>query len=253
MSLRTISLRLLAAITLTAATLAASPASAQIRITEVMSSSGTGGTADWFEVTNYGTSAVTSTGWRMDDNTFLFANSVELLGVTTIAAGETVVFLESALPGTDVPAFQTFWGGSASTAQIGTYSGSGVGFSSSGDGVVVFSSTGTELTPQTSFPAATATTGSSFYWAYDAAGDFVTGFGTQSAGVVSTVGTLPGTFSDQVTFTSADVLANIGSPGTAVNAVPEPSSIVLAAFAGLGLAGYAARRRRSRKATPAAA
>ena len=64
MSLRTISLRLLALITLTAATLAASPATAQIRITEVMSSSGTGGTADWFEVTNYGTSAVTSTGCR---------------------------------------------------------------------------------------------------------------------------------------------------------------------------------------------
>ena len=251
MSLRTISLRLIALITLTAATLAASPATAQIRITEVMSSSGTGGTADWFEVTNYGTSAVTSTGWRMDDNTFLFANSVELLGVTTIAAGETVVFLESALPGTDVPAVQTFWGGSASTAQIGTYSGSGVGFSYNGDGVVVFDSLGVELTPQTSFPGATG--GSTFYWAYDAAGDFVTGFGTQSAGVVSTVGTLPGTFSDQVTFTSTNVLANIGSPGTAVNAVPEPSSIVLAAFAGLGLAGYEARRRRSRKATPAAA
>ena len=29
------------------------PASAQLRITEVMSSSGIGGTEDWFEVTNY--------------------------------------------------------------------------------------------------------------------------------------------------------------------------------------------------------
>ncbi len=243
MTIRQITLRLVA---IAAVALTAGPASAQIRITEVMSSSGVGGTADWFEVTNYGSSAVTSTGWRMDDNTFAFANSVELFGVTSIAAGETVVFLESAAPLTDVPAFQTFWGGSASTTQIGTYTGSGVSFSSNGDGVVVFSSTGTELTPRTSFPAATA--GSSFYWGYDAAGDFVPGFGSDSAGIVSTVGTITGTLSDQVTFTSADILGNIGSPGTAVNAVPEPSSIVLVGFAGLGIASSVARRRFGRKA-----
>ena len=252
MSLRTISLRLLAAITLTAATLAASPATAQIRITEVMSSSGLGGTEDWFEVTNYGTTSVNITGWGVDDGSFNFGTVAALNGVTSIGPRETVVFVETATadPSAEVAAFRTFWGGAASTVAIGTYAGSSKSFSSNGDGVVVFDSAGNEMTPQTSFGAATG--GSSFYWAYDAAGDFVTGFGTQSAGVVSTVGTIPGSFSDQVTFTSTNVLANIGSPGTAVNAVPEPSSIVLAAFAGLGLAGYAARRR-SRKATPAVA
>lgn len=245
MSFRQITLRLIALATLTAAAFAAGSAKAQIRITEVMSSSGTGGTPDWFEVTNYGTSAVTSTGWRMDDNSFAFANSVEVFGVSSIAAGESVVFIESAA-GADIPAFQTFWGASLGSTQIGFYSGSGVGFSSNGDGVVVFDSAGTELTPQTSFPAATA--GSSFYWGYDAAGAFVDGFGSQSSGLVSTVGTIPGTISDQVTFTSTAALGNIGSPGSAINAVPEPSSVVLMTFAGLGLIGYAARRRLSHKA-----
>ena len=47
----------------------ASAAHANIRITEVMSSSNGNGvpTPDWFEITNYGSSAVDLTGWRMDD------------------------------------------------------------------------------------------------------------------------------------------------------------------------------------------
>jgi len=221
--------------------LSATPASADLRITEVMSSSGVGGTADWFEVTNYGLSGVTATGFRMDDNSFTFASSVELIGVTSIAAGESVIFMESAA-GADIPGFRTFWGGSASTAQIGYYSGSGVGFSSNGDGVVVYDSTGVEQTPQTSFGSAAATPGQSFYWAYNPSGAFV--LGSQSNGVVSTVGTIPGENGgiSQTTYLSATALPqNTGSPGTAA-VVPEPSTIGLAA-AGLGLAGLAARRR----------
>ena len=38
---------------------------ANIRITEVMSSSGS--TADWIEVTNYGSTAINLTGWKMDE------------------------------------------------------------------------------------------------------------------------------------------------------------------------------------------
>ena len=221
----------------------AAPASAQLRITEVMSSSGVGGTPDWFEVTNYGLSPVTATGLKMDDNSFTFANAVDLVGISSIAAGETVVFLESAA-GADIANYQTFWGGSGSTAQIGYYTGSGVGFSSNGDGVVVFDSLGVEVTPQTSFPA--ATTGSSFYWSYDPTGSFV--YGNASAGLVSTVGTIPGDNggSSQVTYLSTSALQqNIGYPGSAA-VVPEPSTAVLAA-AGIGLAGLAARRRLRRE------
>ncbi len=240
--------KLLGRVTLgTAAAIAgfsALPASAELRITEVMSSSGVGGTADWFEVTNYGSSAVTSSGFRMDDNTFLFANSVELFGVSSIAAGESVVFLETATldPAAEVAAFRSFWGGSAATAAVGYYGGSGVGFSSNGDGVVVFDSLGVEQTPQTSFGSAVATPGQSFYWAYSPTGAFV--LGSQSNGVVSTVGTIPGEDGgiSQVTYLSATALPqNTGSPGSAA-VVPEPSTVALAA-AGLGLAGLAARRR----------
>jgi hypothetical protein len=41
--------------------------------------------ADWVEVTNTGGSAVNLAGWRMDDNSNTFANSVALDGVASIA------------------------------------------------------------------------------------------------------------------------------------------------------------------------
>lgn len=220
--------------------LATVPANAQLRISEVMSSSGVGGTADWFEVTNYGSTPVSMTGARMDDNSFTFLSSVELLGVSSIAAGDTALFLETSTldPAAEIAAFRSFWGGSASTAAIGSYSGSGISFSSNGDGVVVFDSLGGELTPQTSFPAATA--GSSFYWAYGPTGDFV--YGSAAAGLVSTVGTLVGSDLSQVTYLSATALPqNIGSVGSAAVSVPEPSALGLTA-AGLGLAAIARRR-----------
>ena len=111
-----------------------------LRITEVMSSSGTGGTQDWFELSNLGTNSVDITGWKMDDNSFSFASALSLSGVSTIAAGESVIFLEttgSANPSNDVVNFKAFWGG-MTNRQVGTYSGSGAGLSSTSDGVVVF-------------------------------------------------------------------------------------------------------------------
>jgi hypothetical protein len=225
------------------AILASTPAMAQIstlRITEVMSSSGAGGTADWWEATNYGGSAVDITGWRVDDSTFDFNVSVALNGITSINAGESVAFLEtntldSATVANLISSFRTFWGGSGTSAQIGYYAGSGIGFSSNGDGVVMFSGTGAETTPRVTFGAATA--GSTFYYAYDAAGDPTTSPNTNA--VVSTVGTLDG----QITFASATTVPqNIGSPGTAA-VVPEPSSVALIGC-GVSVAAWIAKRRR---------
>jgi len=208
----------LGAIAIVASPASASLASASLRITEAMSSSGSGGTADWFEVTNYGPSAIDLSGYRMDDNSFNFANSVALLGITSIAAGETVIFVEGA--STDVAGFQTFWGG-LSGVQIGTYSGSGVSFSSGGDGVVLFTAAGAEATARATFGA--ATTGSSFYFDQ-----------SSNVGIVSTVGTI-GT---QVTFATTGSPVNVGSLGTAIG-IPGPGALAL-----LGVAGLAARRRR---------
>lgn len=219
--------------------LASTPAMAQIstlRLTEVMSSSGGGGTADWWEVTNFGTSSVDMTGWRMDDSSFLFGSSVALNGVTSVAPGESALFIETSAPLTDIPAFRSFWGGSANVVAIGSYAGSGVSLSSAGDGVVLFDSVGTEVTPRVSFGAATS--GSTFYYAYDASGSPTTSPNTNA--IVSTVGTLDG----QVTYLSAtSVPQNTGSPGTAINAVPEPSSLAVIGC-GAGVAVWIANRRR---------
>ena len=84
------------AVGVVAAAVAAS-AQANIRITEVMSSSiSSSPTPDWIEVTNYGSSAVSLANWRMDDGSFNFAVSTLLNGVASIGAGETVIFVESA-------------------------------------------------------------------------------------------------------------------------------------------------------------
>lgn len=196
-------------------------ASANIRITEAMSSSNGGGTptVDWIEVTNFGSTAVSLAGWKMDDNSFNFAASVALSGISSIAAGESVVFIESAA-GAAVGSFRTFWGG-LSGVQVGYYSGSGVGLSSGGDGAAIFNSSGT-IVSQVTFGAATS--GSSFFYGYDASGSINSLYN----GVVSTVGTID----SQVTTSRNGDTASIGT------AIPAPGAIAL-----LGLAGLASRRR----------
>lgn len=218
------------------ASMAAAPAFGYIRITEVMSSSGTGGTADWIEVTNYGTSTVSMVGMRMDDNSYSFAASVALLGVTSLAAGESAIFFENTAPTAPIAAFQSYWSG-LSGVQVGYYNGSGAGvsFSSGGDAAVIFSSTGTEISLRAAFGP--ATTGSSFYWGYDAStGAFDANYvGVNNAGLVSTIGTI-GT---QVTGLSSGTPTNTGSLGTAIG-VPAPGAIALVGVAGL----VGGRRRR---------
>ena len=196
-----------------------SPAIADLRITEVMSSSNGGGspTGDFFEVTNYGSSAVSLSGWKMDDNSFALANAVAMSGIASIGAGESVIFIESAA-GAAINSFRTFWGG-LSGIQVGYYSGSGTGFSSGGDGVIIFDSFGTEAT-RVSFGAALS--GSTFFWGYNSATGTVD---PSYNGVVSTVGTI-GT---QVTVTSS---GDTGSLGTAIG-VPAPGVVALLGVAGL--------------------
>lgn len=218
------------------ASVVATPAFGYIRITEVMSSSGTGGTADWIEVTNYGTSAVSMVGLRMDDNSYSFAASVALLGVTSLAAGESAIFFENTAPTAPIAAFQSYWSG-LSGVQVGYYNGSGAGvsFGSGGDAAVIFSSTGTEVSLRAAFGPATP--GSSFYWGYDATtGAFDANYvGVNNAGLVSMIGTI-GT---QVTGLSSGTPTNTGSLGTAIG-VPAPGAIALVGVAGL----VGSRRRR---------
>jgi uncharacterized protein YjiK len=110
--------------------------------------------ADWFELTNETPDAISLAGWKMDDNSDGFGTAVTLNGISTLAAGESVLFLETPVGKTApeeqevVTKFKTSWFGSSVPGglQVGTYNGSGVGLSGSGDGVNIFNSAGAHIT-----------------------------------------------------------------------------------------------------------
>ena len=99
---------------------------------------------DWFEVTNTGAVAVSISGWKVDDSSNSFAASLALNGITSIAPGESVIFMESATPATTIPSFTSAWFGSSVPAglQLGTYSGSGIGLGTGGDAVNLYNAAG---------------------------------------------------------------------------------------------------------------
>ena len=145
----------------------------------------------------------------MDDSSNAIGDAVELLGISSIPSGQSVVYIEASDPGAVIPAFRTFWGGLAGV-QVGSYSGSGVSLSgTSGDQVHVFNVGGTEISG-VSFPSSPDP--SSFGY------NGVTGtFGAKS---------VAGQFG---AFNSTGTPTHIGSPGTI--GVPEPASLALAGFA----------------------
>ncbi|WP_414568186.1 SdiA-regulated domain-containing protein [Nostoc sp. CCY 9925] len=166
--------------------------------------------ADWFEVTNTSTSAVSITGWRIDDDSNSFANSVALNGVTSIAPGQSVIFIEG--NATTASAFKTAWFGSnvPSNFTIGTYSGSGIGLSTGGDAVNLFDSSGNRIT---GISFGTSTTGFTF--------DNKTGVGSTTL-PLPTVSTL-----SVAGVNGAFVASNVpetGSPGTTVTVNQAPTA-----------------------------
>jgi hypothetical protein len=200
------------------------PAQAALIISEVSptGSSAPAYLADWFELTNTGAVALDITNWRMDDNSNSFAVSVPLSGVTSIAPGQSVVFIEGTSATAD--SFKTAWFGTNVPAgfTIGSYTGSGVGLSATSDAVNIFNSTGT-LMANVSFNAATL--GVSF--------DNAAGLNNATISTLSSVGT-------NGAFTSATG-GEVGSPGT-IGVVPEPSAFT-ALLGGLGVFGLCRRRR----------
>lgn len=116
----------------------------RVLITEVApwSSGNSPVAADWFEVTNTGATVVDITGWKVDDNSESPVAAIALNGVTSIAPGESVIFIETATPGTTVPFFLTNWFGANPPAglQVGSYTGAGIGLGTSGDAVNLYDS-----------------------------------------------------------------------------------------------------------------
>ncbi|MFN0074674.1 MAG: choice-of-anchor D domain-containing protein [Chloroflexota bacterium] len=159
--------------------------------------------ADWFEVTNSTTTSVDITGWRMDDNSNLFASSVLLNGITSIGPGESVIFIETATPAATAAAFRTHWFGANPPAglQIGSYTGAGVGLGTGGDAVNLYDAAGV-LQANVSFGA--SPTGPTFASFNNVAG---------LTGAIATLSTV-GVNAAFVAFNDAD---EIGSPGTTLS------------------------------------
>jgi hypothetical protein len=110
--------------------------------------------ADWFEVTNVGGAAVDMTGWKMDDNSNSFTLAVPIVGIGSVAPGQSVVLIEGT--STTAASFVAVWfnGSPPAGFVIGSYTGSGVGLSTGGDAVNLFNPSGT-LIAGVQFGAAT--------------------------------------------------------------------------------------------------
>jgi hypothetical protein len=203
-------------------------ANAQVRVTEVApwSSGNSPVGADWFELTNFGSSAIDITGWKVDDNSNSFASALALNGITSIAAGQSVIFLEGTA--TTATAFTSNW--ASGSMLVGYYSGSSIGLSTGSDAVNIYNAAGV-LQANVAFGASDAT---SPYQTFDNAA----GLNNTTISQLSVAG-VNGAY---LTSTGTE----IGSPGSiaAVAAVPEPENIAML-LAGLGMVGAMVRRRRA--------
>ncbi|HRA63918.1 MAG TPA: lamin tail domain-containing protein [Burkholderiaceae bacterium] len=204
----------------------ASMAQAEVRITEFSPwSSGSSGSpygADWFELTNVGSSAVDISAWSMDDDS-ANAGVALLTGISQIGAGQSVIFLEGT--GSANTSFISTWFGANAPAgfAIGNYAGAGIGLSTGGDQVNIFDKLGV-LQAKVSFGGSTR--GQTF--------DNAAGLNNAVVSQLSMVG-------NNGAFMNAS--GEIGSPGAIAAAVPEPETYAML-LAGLALVGAVARRRR---------
>ncbi len=211
-------LQILAAAAL-AGFLTATPATAQLRITEVMgqASSGTASTlnGDWWELTNFGGSPVNLLGYQWaDSEDALPSTDSNFFPSFILNPGQSLIILEEDAYSKD--AWRTMWGISSSVAILteddmvddttpegDTFSG----LSTGGDVVNFYSSTGVLLD---SYGFGPVTRGVTF--------EIKGGGADLGLSVVGEYGAMLASNGD------------IGSPGIAV--VPEPSALTLLALAG---------------------
>ncbi|MEM8554802.1 MAG: ExeM/NucH family extracellular endonuclease [Pseudomonadota bacterium] len=113
-----------------------------LQITEIWPGNAEGEnlTADWFEITNVGGAAWTSADGMLyfDDDSQDPTTADLLSGVTQIAPGESVVFVDD----DSVDEFFSVWGSKISLGKVGTYDGSGL--SGGGDAVTLFLDAGND-------------------------------------------------------------------------------------------------------------
>jgi len=201
----------------------ASQAQADVRITEWMYS---GGSGEFIEFTNLGTSAVNFSGWSYDDDSSL-PGVFDLSGFGMVGAGESVIITE-----TDAATFRLDWSLAATVKVLGGYTNN-IGRA---DELNLFDGAGS-LVDRLTYGDNTAAGGPR---TQNASGRAATaaalGANDATQWVLSSVGDAEGSYQS--------LSGAVGSPGLTSFAapVPEPETYAML-LAGLGLIGLMARRR----------
>ena len=166
----------------TAAAVVVVPATPTLLITEV-NSNATGG--DFFELHNYGSSALDISGWKWGDNKFLITDAAvaTFASGTSIAAGKRLVVVNAA-----AAAFRSAWGLALDFPIAATdVAGPGLG---GGDAVVIYNTSGAVVTSlnygadAAGFPHALPSTGVTFVPAVHAGPAFGGAVGANSISAV---------------------------------------------------------------------
>ncbi|MSU32811.1 MAG: hypothetical protein EXS25_09180 [Pedosphaera sp.] len=119
-----------------AASLIATNTLAQLSVTEVHSNQTVGSNplahADWWELSNYGTTSVDLTGWIFNDTTGGTTNGAVIFSTLILGPGDSAIFVE----GLEPSQFRSWWGSSLrETVPVFTYTAASIGLSSTGDGI----------------------------------------------------------------------------------------------------------------------
>lgn len=207
-------------------------ANAQLAVTEIWAGgiAGDEATSDWVEITNLGGQAAPTAGWYYDDDSADPTKDDPVLGLGSIAAGESVIVLISweddwnSFADAEL-AFTTQWdvNGSLNGVQIGYVDG-GSGLGSGGDGAFFFDGN----------QAGANTVVSQTYVGPTDVASFVSLGDGSWTNQLAQVGVLDAYASNNPATNAPNIGPAIGSPGI----LPEPTSLVL-----LSAALLAVRRR----------